>query len=141
MKIDLKVQSFFDTKKVSNAVDRAKRGALSKIGAFVRRTARTLTRRKATKRRKVSLPGEPPLRHTDILRDGILFAYDKSSDSVVIGPRKLNNNTKAPENLEFGGRTRVGGRVVTIKARPFMGPALKENEAKIPEIFANSVRS
>jgi hypothetical protein len=141
MKIDMKVHTFFDRPKVTKSVDRTKVRALSKIGAFIRRTARTLLRRKATKRTSVSLPGEPPRQHTGLLRNHVFFAYDRINESVVIGPEKLNKPTNAPEVLEYGGRTKINGQTVTIKARPFMGPSYEENEPKIPEIFENSVRS
>lgn len=141
MKIDMKLHSFFDTEKVTRAVKDSVRKPLSIIGSFIRRSARSKMRRKVTKRRKVSLPGDAPLNHTGLLRRGVLFAYDHTNQSVIVGPQKLNTKSNAPEVLEFGGRSRVNGRIVTIKARPYMGPAYEENKTKIPELFANSVRS
>jgi hypothetical protein len=68
----------------------------------------------------------------------------------VIGPQRLNmTNGDAPPSLEYGGRSRVtsGGRrkkhvvkVVTIRPRPFMGPALMKEKPKLPAMWANSVK-
>lgn len=140
---------FFDRPRVRRAVDRAKRRALSRAGAFIRQRARTSMRR----RRGSAPPGQPPHAHEGSLRRLILFGYDRASDSVVVGPARLNKPGMAPSVLEFGGRTtikqrrlRAGGRrVVTkrrvkIEARPYMGPALKKELPNIPKAWASSVR-
>src|SRR5690242_12299768 len=80
---------FFDRKAVVDATTVAERKALSRIGAFVRRRARSSLRR----RKRVSRPGEPPSVHskddTANLKN-ILFAYEPSHRRVVIGPVGLN---------------------------------------------------
>ncbi|HQL55742.1 MAG TPA: hypothetical protein PLQ87_13620, partial [Phycisphaerae bacterium] len=76
------------------------------------------------------------------------FAYEPASESVVIGPAKLNKPTEAPRVLEHGGKTlverrrrgKVVRRRVTIEARPFMGPALEKERPKLPKRWAGSVR-
>jgi len=144
--IDMRIKSmFFDRAKIVRAVSRAKRQVLSKAGAFIRQRARTSIRR----RKSASRPGEPPSSHTGLLRRFILFGYDRWSDSVVVGPVGFRRS-KAPNVLEFGGRTTVesGGRakrkrsrVVRIAARPYMGPALEKERSNLPALWRNSVRT
>lgn len=106
------------------------------------------------RRRKGSAPpGTPPHAHEGSLRRLILFGYDRASDSVVVGPVRLNKPGAAPSVLEFGGRTTIkqrrtranDRRVVTkrrirIEARPYMGPALKKELPNIPKAWSSSVR-
>ncbi len=138
---------FFDRPKVRRAVDRATLRALSKAGAFIRQRARTSIRKRAGS----AQPGQPPRSHEGSLRRLILFGFDRASESVVIGPARLNRPGDAPNILEFGGRATVtrtrrdGKRVMTSKrvriaARPYMGPALKKELPNIPKAWANSVR-
>ena len=153
------VELFFDRPAVVNAVDRAERKALSRIGAFIRRRARSSLRF----RKRVSLPGETPSIHS---RDkaaslkNILFAFQPASHSVLIGPVGLGEKQGAtvPERIEFGGawevleeqwkhtnnadrwfsrdarrrvdpRKRYRSRRIEYAARPFMGPALEAEVA------------
>ncbi len=132
---------FFDRAKVTSAVDAATRKVLSRFGAYVRRTAKSSIR----KRKKSAPPSSPPSSHTGLLRRFIFFAYDPAKQSVVIGPTALNaKNADAPETLEHGGRTalEVGKRKkrITIKARPFMGPAYKKEEPKLPQMWQDSAK-
>ncbi len=138
-------QLFFDTAKVIRAVDKARRAVLSKAGAFIRTTAqRSLRRRKGA-----APPGQPPHSHTGLLKRFIYFAYDPASDSVVIGPARLNKPGAAPSVLEHGGQTtiqhrrrgKVVRRRVSIQARPFMGPALMKEKHNVPAPWRNSIRS
>ena len=156
---------FFDRPKIKRAVDKAKRGVLSRAGAFIRQTARTSIR----KRKGTSPPGSPPHSHLGLLRRFILFGYDERTDSVVVGPAKLAKAGDAPHTLEFGGaavakRTmvvRVGdtgrdrrgrfargkrqlveaGTRLVYKPRPYMGPAMKKELPKFPQLWRNSIRS
>ncbi|MGD9692391.1 MAG: hypothetical protein AB7G17_13220 [Phycisphaerales bacterium] len=148
---DMRVKDlFFDRPKVQRAVDRARRRALSKAGAFIRQRARTSMRR----RRGSSAPGSPPHAHEGSLRRLLFFAYDPSADSVVVGPVGFRRSD-APNTLEFGGaatvtrrrtRPRSGGtrgvesRRVRIEARPYMGPALRKELPNLPKPWASSVR-
>ena len=134
---------FFDRPAVQRAVDKAKRAVLSKAGAFIRTTAQhSLRRRKGT-----SPPGQPPHSHVGLLKRFLFFAYEPASESVVIGPAKLNKPTDAPRALEHGGQTvvyrrrrgRLVRRRVTIAARPFMGPALEKERPRLPKLWAGSV--
>ncbi len=142
--IDMRIKHmFFDRPRVVAAVDGAKRKALSRSGAFIRQSAKTSIR----KRKGSAPPGKPPHSHEGSLRRLILFGYDRSTDSVVVGPVGFRMST-APNVLEFGGRTvitrRVRGRLVRqrvkIAERPYMGPALEKEKPKLPKAWANSVR-
>lgn len=143
--IDFQIKRlFFDREKVVRAVDSAKRAVLSKAGAFIRTVARTSIR----KRKGSAPPGLPPHSHVGLLRNLILFGYDRASDSVVVGPAKLNKPNEAPRVLEHGGTTTATrfargkrrSRRVRIAARPFMGPALEKERPKLPRLWVGSVR-
>ena len=143
--VKLKIKSlFFDSAKVMREADRKTRKALSKAGAFIRQRAKTSIR----KRKKTSAPGKPPSSHTGLMRK-IFFSYGPDTQSVIIGPMKLSQKVgNAPEALEHGGSTTVvvrkgGKRVnkrVTVKARPFMGPAMADELPNLPKRWRNSVR-
>lgn len=146
MKIDQMKGLFFDAPKVMRSVDTATRKVLSKFGAFVRTAAKSSIR----KRKKASEPGKPPSSHTGLLKQFIYFAYDPSTQGVVIGPTRLNKTAgTAPEALEYGGsatvvRRRKDGRReskrVAISKRPFMHPALKQELPKLPAMWQDSVK-
>lgn len=138
---------FFDAKRVKRAVDSATRRVLSKFGAYVRTAARSSIR----KRKRISRPGEPPSSHTGLLKKFIFFGYEPGRGGVVIGPARLDAKIgDAPAALEHGGRSQVtvGGRrkktkkgvkTVTIRARPYMGPALAKEQPKLPAMWRDSV--
>lgn len=131
---------FFDRKKVINATDKATRRVLSKFGAYVRQRARSSIRT----RRRISRPGEPPSSHTGILKRFIFFAFDAGRKSVVIGPAKTNQQSDAPEVLEYGGDVvrNIDGDAVemTYRPRPYMGPAFEAEKPQLPSLWKNSVR-
>jgi hypothetical protein len=134
--------SFFDRKKVQDALSRAERKALSRFGAFVRRRAQTSIR----KRKAISEPGDPPSGHVGTLRKLIFFAYDARSHSVVIGPTQSKPNGEAPRLLEEGGETarvdRKGvARRLVYRARPYMVPAFNAELADAPEHWRNQMRA
>tara|TARA_A100001391_G_scaffold154773_2_gene112561 strand:- start:2719 stop:3282 length:564 start_codon:yes stop_codon:yes gene_type:complete len=101
---------FFDRIEIIEAIEKAERKNLSQIGAFIRKRARSNLRR----RKKTSQPGNTPSVHS---RDrvatlkNILFGYEPSRHSVVIGPVGLNQanylqgggRTTVPQLHEFGG--------------------------------------
>lgn len=143
--IDIRIKLlFFDRAKVQRAVGRGKIKALSRAGAFIRQRAKSSIRR----RRGASRPGNPPHSHTGYLRNFIFFGYEPATESVVIGPVKLNQkNTEAPRTLEHGGTTvitefrngRIVRRKVTIAPRRYMGPALDAEQDNIPRQWAGVV--
>jgi hypothetical protein len=142
--IDFRIKDlFFDRGPIVRAVEKARRAVLSKAGAFIRTTARNSMRR----RKGSAPPGQPPHVHKGTLRRLIFFGYDRSSDSVVVGPVGFRAST-APNLLEFGGKAtlvrRRRGKVVrdraTYESRPFMGPALEKERPRLPQLWAGSVR-
>lgn len=145
MKLD-----FFDSKKVTRALDKNRRRALARGGAFVRTTARRSMRRK----KGPSSPGQPPHAHEGSLRKLIFFGYDRDTKSVVVGPLPIKRSP-VPSVLEFGGTIetkrvrRVNGKKKTergrvrIAPRPSMRPALDTAVAsgRVPQAFKDSIRS
>ncbi len=145
LKLNEAKSTFFDSKKVLSATDKATRKVLSKFGAFVRRTARSSIR----KRKKISSPGQPPTSRTGFLKRFIYFGYDPAKKSVVIGPIRLNSKVgDAPQALELGGKsTVVSGlknkrkkKTVNIAARPFMRPAMEKEIFKLPQMWKDSIK-
>jgi len=133
-------QLFFDRKAVTSALDKGTRQVLSQFGALVRKTARWSIR----KRKKSSLPGQPPSSHTGLLKRFLFYSYDYSRKSVVIGPAKLNaKNTGAPEALEYGGTAllKIGkeNRKIQIASRPYMNPAFEKTKTQLPHLWRNSI--
>jgi hypothetical protein len=108
---------FFDKPAVQRRIEAGRRRALETSGAWVRKRAISLLRR----RKKVSRPGQTPSIHTDKGAEGpaaglkfILFAYDLASLSAVVGPVRLNQvvdttdgTTRVPSLMEFGGTARI----------------------------------
>ena len=136
---------FFDSKVVTDSVDRATRKVLSKFGAFVRRSAKSSIR----KRNAASAPGSPPRSHAGHLKRLIYFSYDPGRQSVVIGPTPFNTSVGiAPPLLEYGGTGTVTRRIwgttkklpATYRARPFMTPAFEREKPKLPSMWADSVK-
>lgn len=144
----LSPRSFFNSAEVIKRVDPATRKVLSKVGAFIRRSAQF----SIVKRKLSSVPGTPPSSHTGLLKRLIKFWYNSDNDSVIIGPEKAKHrgdvilsalevgglSTNRPRlNRRTGKRRR--GRDVVIQARPFMGPALVENLPKLPAMWRDSI--
>jgi hypothetical protein len=135
-------QLFFDSSKVLRAVDTATRKVFSRFGAFVRRTAKGSIR----KRKASSAPGQPPSSHTGLLKRFIFFSYDPNRKSVVIGPMRLTENHRgdAPSALEYGGTVMLDrgkdNTKVTVRPRPYMGPAFEKEKATLPALWRDSVK-
>lgn len=133
---------FFDRPKVQRAADRGTIRALSRAGAFIRTRARSLIR----KRKRISLPGDPPSSHIGLLRRLIFFGYDRRRESVVVGPA-ARRNSKVPRVLEEGGIStatswdghQLTERKIKIRARPYMAPALEAERENIPKAWRNVV--
>ncbi len=101
---------FFDQRSIENRIHKREHRAMSKIGAHIRRSARSSMRR----RKAVSAPGSPPSAHsTDNVASlkNILFAYEPENHGVVVGPVRLNQvnlsegrkSVTVPAIHEFGG--------------------------------------
>jgi hypothetical protein len=161
-------RSFFDSELVMKKVDAAKRKALSKQGAFIRRRAKSSIKYSSGPNGgKRSAPGSPPAAHrvssftrhkksrksgkvtsrpASPLRELIYFAYDGSTDSVVIGPEVFRNAVApgvAPRALEKGGTTTIkspkGPKSVYVQPRPFMAPAELAERPKFAQQFQDSL--
>lgn len=140
------VDMFFDRAAVIADMDETTRRALSKAGAFIRTRARTSMRR----RRGVSPPGQPPSAHQGDLKRFLYFAWDPATRSVVVGPVGFSQS-RVPSILEIGGpsATRVYNRAtgrredrpITVRPRPYMGPALAQEIDSIPPLFRLSSRT
>ena len=133
---------FFDSKLVESLTDKATRRALSRVGAYIRTTARRSLRR----RKKSSRPGEPPSTHTAGKRNlkFILFAYERSTESVIVGPVRFGTKVNVANLQEFGGtrritRSRRGKRQARYKPRPFMQPALEAEAPKLPNMMKEAL--
>lgn len=134
--VKLKLQfQFFDTDAVIRAVDKGTIAALSKAGAFVRRTAKGLIR----KRKGVAAHGQPPSSHVGTLKRLIFFGFDSGKRSVAIGPTAFGK-AEAPGLLEFGGTAQRNGKSAKYAGNPFMKPALDANLKIIPSTFSNTVK-
>jgi len=127
---------FFDRKAVRDAVDRAQRRVLVRAGQYVRRVAQHSIHR----RYGASRPGHPPHSHSGLLRDQIFYGYDRAAGSVFIGPRLFRAARDVPGLLEEGGVSVWRRRPARYPPRPFMGPALERSEAKIADLWKDSVR-
>lgn len=117
---------FFDKAVVINAVDQKKRRAMSKIGAYIRRTGR----RKTRPAKRTSQPGEAPKTKTKAepnLRT-ILFALDHDDKTLVVGSIRMRTPYSVPELMEHGGDIvdRLTGEVKHYEERKYMGPSLEE---------------
>lgn len=103
--------------------------------------------RTRTVKRTSRSTGKTRTRTVSLLRDLLFYSYDSTSRSVVIGPEKAHTNTvgdNAASALEYGGKSTIinhGKTVdVTIRERPFMRPALRDEQSKLPPMWANSIR-
>lgn len=131
-------ESFFDSAKVQKQMDAATRRGFQTIGRETRKAARASLKVS----NKPSEPGQPPhIRKGSPLRALMLYSYESTTKSVVIGPAALGA-ANTPPVLEFGGtvkpkRNRRGRprRPSKIKPRPYMGPALELTQTKIPDVF------
>jgi hypothetical protein len=92
---------FFDRAEVLRRVGEKRNKALLVAGAFIRRKARDLLR----KGKKSAQAGKPPKIHSDQEPNlkTILFALDPATDSMVVGPVKLNQVQQSW--IDFGSRT------------------------------------
>ena len=120
---------FFTPEEIERQVDKTKFRALSKFGAFVRTTARSSLKypgKKARARGDVSSPGNPPFVHRQSqgggspLKNLLLFAYDPSTESVVVGPKFFETHGESrPANGTVPGTLEHGGGVVrTVRVAP-----------------------
>ena len=156
---------FFDRQAVISAVDKATRTVFGRFGAFTRRIAKNSIRQ----RKGTSAPGNPPFSHTGLLKKFLFFSWDPAQRSVVIGPARLNGRGRgygaAPAILEYGGTTERSflnasvewrkktvvewrkktvvewrKKTVRVRPRPYMAPAFERAKARLPDMWAGSVK-
>ncbi len=128
-------EMFFDSSKVQRLIDSKRRKTLSRFGAFVRTRARSSIR----KRKKISIPGQPPSSHAGQLKRLLFFAWDFKTNSVVVGPVPFRRGV-APRLLEKGGSALIENksgkrRSARYSPRPFMAPALRHELPKFVALF------
>lgn len=122
----------------------------------IRRKKRPTKGKRRGRRQYRSAPGSPPFSWQQPGIKDIIFTVDPRTKSVSIGPIPFNGTKDVPGSLEHGGAVEVTEsrysdrdmpwqpgfwkqgqverrtRKVSIKARPFMGPA---REAELPQIL------
>lgn len=147
----IRVSQFFDRPAVLKFLSKKEAKYLNRAGGTIRLTAR----RSIRKRKKISQPGMPPSSHSGELKRFLFYGLDKMNGSVVVGPAAIMRQRGGTERrgaslLEFGGYTRRkrtvyqrGERLRVVdrmfyKARPFMKPALRKVEPKLPKMFAEA---
>ncbi len=129
--IGVRVKTRMDGKRVVRAARSGSIKSLGHAGGALRMAAK-----RSIKRAKAESPeGTPPHTRKGQLRRAILYAVERSRQSVVVGP-DFSIVGKAGTAHEFGGRFR-GGR---YPKRPFMGPALQKTKDRLPKMWAGSVR-
>ena len=144
---------FFDQAAVRNQMDTRSRAALGRFGALVRKTAIASVKEAPATRHAPA--GSPPFSHVSSRRRAlnrkrkaagkkpvgggfkglkhVLYAYDPTKRSVMIGP--ASNRTRSitiPEILEEG--------KLDTAERPFMGPAFEKVRPKLDSLWAGSVK-
>ena len=133
---------FFDRGAVLSPMAKAKRRALSRFGAFVRRASRSSIR-KVGKNGAPAKPGQPPKSRTGLLKQHIYFLYDAKNDSVIIGPAALSGTVSqsrlATETLEVGGSVTRDGQIYVYAKHPYMKPAYEKTLPKAAEMFKGSL--
>ena len=159
---NIRFDLFLDRAKVTRAVDRKSRTALSRTGGYVRTLVRRSMKKRPKERTKSGKTSKafknyqnesgPPRWVKRGLKDNIFFFYDPKQKSVVIGPRpfkqtatgKPTRRNSGASLLEFGGgaRVRVSNRQgkpwvrARFKPKPFMAPQMDAAQAKLRENLA-----
>jgi hypothetical protein len=158
---------FFDRPKVVKALKSTNRRILSKTGAFIRTSARGSIKTRSYE--STSSPGSPPYDHTGFALQrinrqrkkaglqrikrsqgsfnqglrAILFAYEPSTESVIVGPVKFGGSGRTvPSVLEYGGTTTNWKKeTMRVQKRPFMEPAMKKELPSLPAKWRSSLRA
>lgn len=129
--IGAKARTKFDGKKVRRATMAGSIKSLGHAGAAIRLVARRSIKKSPT----ASPPGAPPHTRRGRIRNAIKYAVSANKQSVVIGPDVEVAGTSAKAH-EFGGRYKQE----QYDKRPFMGPALEKTKARLPAMWAGSVK-
>ena len=141
--IQTAAKSYFNAKKLNQAVEKAEMKALTRQAFVLRKTAMDSIQ----KSRSISNPGDPPKSHSGLLRRFMLYSVDYVKRVAVIGPKKINKPSIVPSALEHGGSTMVyAGKNKPrmkrqIRPRPFMGPALTKSAPQLSREWRDIVRA
>lgn len=130
--VDFKM--FLDRPHVMQRITAKQRRVFAKTGGYGRQAMRRQMR-PGGKKRKSSLPGEPPRTQVGLLRKLIYFGLDNEQETVVIGPELTHGAKKTqalggqtvPELLDQGGRASLvfpdgNTKIVEYLPRPFVDP-------------------
>ncbi|MGC4004697.1 MAG: hypothetical protein QM811_16885 [Pirellulales bacterium] len=125
-----KVRTTFSYIEVARWIREQERLALLRFAYAVRAEAQASMH----PQKAISKPGRAPASHNGQLRNSILYAWDSSSRTVVVGPirRAGPSGGQAPAALEYGGPSTitrmVNGKIkrvaINVTPRPYMHPAL-----------------
>jgi hypothetical protein len=130
--VSIKVKTKMDAKRVMKAARSGSITSLNHAGGALRMAARA-----GIKRAKAESPeGTPPHTRKGQLRRAILYAVEKSAQTVFVGPDVSIVGTAGTAH-EFGGKFRNE----RYPKRPFMGPALQKTKDRLPKMWAGSVRN
>ena len=122
---------------VLDLIEQSKGRSLRRVGFATRQTAMESIVDGAGP----SQPGSPPNSHTGVLRRSIRYEYDQITSTMTAGPILLSRRSRdAVEAMESGGQSYdVRGRIVRVRARPFMSPAFADVlENSVPKVFENT---
>jgi phage gpG-like protein len=158
--IEISTKMFFDAPAVKRALAKRERRVLGRWGGYARRVARSSIKRvgharkeprkltrsgkkskawvkwlREIKDRPASAPGSPPFTHSGLLRDAIVYGYDRTRGSAVAGA--LASKTDDLAALHEHGGSRFGRH---YPARPYMAPAREKANEQLPRFFQEADR-
>ena len=136
--------AFFDRSAVLAQIGARRVKVLSKAGAF---SAPRADEHAEMQGHLSARPASPT--HEGSLRRLVLFGYDRSSDSVIVGPVGFNKSVAPARAPSFGGEStrsffskrqgRVMKKTVQIRPRPYMGPQLDREAARFLGLFKDAL--
>jgi phage gpG-like protein len=129
--ISMRARLNLKLKAIKDAERKAGFKNLGHAGAAIRLTARRSIRRSA----KSSAPGRAPHTRKGQLKRSLRYAVEKTRHRVLIGPAYSVVGRSGMAH-EFGGKYRRN----QYPTRPFMGPALKKQQHRLPKIWQNSIK-
>ena len=134
--VKMKVETRLDVKKIMRKAERGNIDSLYKAAGYVRKTARSMIKRRGKgKKTQHSAPGKPPRTKNGRLKRSMRFAVEAKKQRAIIGPTYEGMGGSAAAH-EFGG-THKGDR---FPARPFMGPTNQITADKLPEKWRGSIK-
>lgn len=135
----LKTTIEFEPEKLVESMGTGEARALRRVGFATREAAQA----SIVPGNMSSRPGQPPHDKTGTLKRWILYEFDKSTGSMVIGAKLLRRKSKdVVTTLEHGGRSITAqARQITVERRPFMQPAFNQAiRHTVPTAFQDCIR-